>query len=92
MCVGARSMDSPALPSRSAGVWSESIGQALETAVSVKAGVVWVNTHNMFDAAAGFGGYKESGFGREGGQEGLYVGRFRFSSPHHATPTHRAGR
>jgi len=83
-------MDSPALPARSAGVWSESIGQALETAVSVKAGVVWVNTHNMFDAAAGFGGYKESGFGREGGQEGLYVGRF--SSPHHATPTHRAGR
>ena len=85
-------MDSPALPSRSAGVWSESIGQALETAVSVKAGVVWVNTHNMFDAAAGFGGYKESGFGREGGQEGLYVGRF--PSPHHAMPchAHRAGR
>ena len=85
-------MDSPALPARSAGVWSESIGQALETAVSVKAGVVWVNTHNMFDAAAGFGGYKESGFGREGGQEGLYVGRF--PSPHHAMPchAHRAGR
>ena len=56
---------------RSAGVWSENIGLALESAVSIRAGVVWVNTHNMFDAAAGFGGYKESGFGREGGQEGL---------------------
>ena len=56
-----------------AGVWSESIGLALETAVSIRAGVVWVNSHNMFDAAAGFGGYKESGFGREGGQEGLYM-------------------
>lgn len=57
----------------SAGVWSESIGLALETAISIRAGVVWVNCHNMFDAAAGFGGYKESGFGREGGKEGLYL-------------------
>jgi len=56
----------------SAGVWTEQLGLALETALSVKAGVVWVNTHNQFDAAAGFGGYKESGFGREGGKEGLY--------------------
>ena len=39
----------------------------------MKAGVIWVNSHNMFDAAAGFGGYKESGFGREGGKEGLYL-------------------
>ena len=38
----------------------------------MKAGVLWVNGHNNFDAAAGFGGYKESGFGREGGKEGLY--------------------
>ena len=35
--------------------------------------MIWVNSHNMFDAAAGFGGYKESGFGREGGKEGLYL-------------------
>jgi len=56
----------------SAGVWTESIGLALETALSVRAGVVWVNIHNAFDAAAGFGGYKESGFGREGGREGLF--------------------
>ena len=51
----------------SAGVWSENIGLAMEAATSIRAGVIWVNCHNMFDAAAGFGGYKESGFGREGG-------------------------
>ena len=53
-------------------VHTEVIGLALETAVKLKAGVVWVNCHNAFDAASGFGGYKESGFGREGGKEGLY--------------------
>jgi aldehyde dehydrogenase (NAD+) len=52
-------------------VWSESIGLALDVAPRIKAGVVWVNTANQFDAAAGFGGYRESGFGREGGREGL---------------------
>jgi aldehyde dehydrogenase (NAD+) len=56
-----------------ASVWSENIGLALETAVSLKAGAMWVNCHNIFDAAAGFGGYKESGYGREGGEEGLYA-------------------
>lgn len=56
----------------SAGVWTEQLGLALETALSIRAGVLWVNTHNMFDAAAGFGGFKESGFGREGGREGLF--------------------
>jgi len=45
---------------------------ALEIAISIKAGSVWVNCHNLFDAAAGFGGYKESGFGRDGGKEGLF--------------------
>ena len=45
---------------------------ALDTARQIKAGVVWVNSTNLFDAAAGFGGYRESGFGREGGKEGLY--------------------
>ncbi|XP_038639391.1 aldehyde dehydrogenase family 16 member A1 isoform X2 [Scyliorhinus canicula] len=53
-------------------VWTENLPLALEVAMSLKAGAVWVNGHNMFDAAAGFGGYKESGFGRDGGKEGLY--------------------
>src|SRR6202162_4447225 len=54
-----------------ASVWSESINVALHVAAQVKAGVVWVNSTNLFDAACGFGGYRESGFGREGGKEGL---------------------
>jgi aldehyde dehydrogenase (NAD+) len=52
-------------------VWSESITLALEIAPRLKAGVVWVNTANQFDAACGFGGVRESGYGREGGREGL---------------------
>ena len=52
-------------------VWSESINVSLEVAAQIKAGVVWVNCTNMFDAACGFGGYRESGYGREGGREGL---------------------
>ncbi len=55
-----------------ASVWSESINVTLDAAARLKAGVVWVNSTNLFDAAAGFGGYKESGFGREGGREGLF--------------------
>merc|ERR1719433_340990 len=55
-----------------ASVHSEKLPLALETAKHIKAGTVWINCHNMFDAAAGFGGYKQSGFGRDGGQEGLY--------------------
>ncbi len=54
-----------------AAVWSENINRALELAGEIKAGVVWVNTANQFDAACPFGGYRESGFGREGGREGL---------------------
>ena len=54
-----------------ASVWSENINRALEVAPKLKAGVVWINGTNFFDAAAGFGGYKESGFGREGGFEGM---------------------
>jgi len=54
-----------------ASVWTENINLALEIAPKIKAGVVWVNGANMFDAAAGFGGVRESGFGREGGWEGL---------------------
>ncbi|WP_425098018.1 aldehyde dehydrogenase family protein [Tropicibacter sp. S64] len=54
-----------------ASVWSENINTALDIAPKLAAGVVWVNGTNMFDAAAGFGGVRESGFGREGGWEGL---------------------
>ncbi len=54
-----------------ASVWSENINLALDIAPKLVAGVVWVNGTNMFDAAAGFGGMRESGFGREGGWEGL---------------------
>ena len=54
-----------------ASVWTENINRALEVAARIKAGVVWINSTNLFDAAAGFGGYRESGFGREGGREGL---------------------
>jgi aldehyde dehydrogenase (NAD+) len=55
-----------------ASVWSENINLALDIAPKLKAGVVWVNATNLFDASAGFGGYRESGFGREGGREGMY--------------------
>jgi aldehyde dehydrogenase (NAD+) len=54
-----------------ASVWSETMGLALHVAPALKAGVVWINGTNMFDAAVGFGGYRESGFGREGGYEGM---------------------
>ncbi|MDU8910142.1 aldehyde dehydrogenase family protein [Aestuariicoccus sp. MJ-SS9] len=54
-----------------ASVWSENINVALDIAPRLAAGVIWVNGTNMFDAAAGFGGVRESGFGREGGWEGL---------------------
>jgi aldehyde dehydrogenase (NAD+) len=55
-----------------ASIWTESINLALDIAPKIKAGVVWVNSTNLFDAAAGFGGYRESGFGREGGREGMW--------------------
>ncbi|BCX03775.1 MAG: aldehyde dehydrogenase [Candidatus Roseilinea sp.] len=55
-----------------ASVWSEDINLALDVAGKIKAGVVWINCTNLFDAASGFGGYRESGFGREGGKEGLF--------------------
>ncbi|MFZ4876313.1 aldehyde dehydrogenase family protein [Janthinobacterium sp. Mn2066] len=54
-----------------ASVWTESISLALDIAPAIKAGVVWINSANQFDAACGFGGYRESGFGREGGREGM---------------------
>ncbi len=55
-----------------ASVWTENINLALDIAPQLKAGTVWVNCTNVFDAASGFGGYRESGFGREGGLEGLW--------------------
>ena len=56
----------------SASIWSENINTALELAKRIQTGTVWVNCANLFDACSGFGGYKESGFGREGGMEGLW--------------------
>ena len=55
-----------------ASVWTENVNLALDVAPRLQAGVVWVNATNLFDAAAGFGGYRESGFGREGGREGMW--------------------
>jgi len=54
-----------------ASIWTENINLALDVARQVQAGTVWINATNLFDAASGFGGYRESGFGREGGREGL---------------------
>ena len=54
-----------------ASLWSENLNQALDLVPSLQAGVIWVNSTNQFDASCGFGGYRESGFGREGGREGL---------------------
>ncbi len=55
-----------------ASIWSDNINLALDVAPKLKAGSVWINCTNQFDASSGFGGYRESGFGREGGKEGLY--------------------
>ncbi len=54
-----------------AGVWTQDVGKAHRFAQQVRAGTVWINNYGLFDAAAPFGGYKESGFGREFGKEGL---------------------
>lgn len=56
-----------------ASIWSENINRALDIVPQLRCGVAWVNTTNQFDAACGFGGYKESGYGREGGKEGMYA-------------------
>jgi aldehyde dehydrogenase (NAD+) len=55
-----------------ASLWTENVNLALDLASKIKAGTVWINSTNLFDAASGFGGYRESGFGREGGREGLW--------------------
>ncbi len=53
-------------------VWSENINLALDVASKIKAGILWINCTNVMDAGAGFGGYRESGYGREGGREGMF--------------------
>lgn len=55
-----------------ASVWSENINLALDIAPKLRCGVVWINASNLFDASVGFGGVRESGYGREGGLEGIY--------------------
>jgi len=76
-----------------ASVWSESLPLALDVAPRLQAGVVWINATNLFDAAAGFGGVKESGFGREGGREGMLaylVERSERALPRYAADDHIA--
>ncbi len=71
-----------------ASVWTENINLALDVAPKLKSGVVWINSTNSFDAAAGFGGYRESGFGREGGREGMWE----YLKAEKGTGTRSAGR
>jgi aldehyde dehydrogenase (NAD+) len=74
-----------------ASVWTENINLALDVAPKLKAGSVWINCTNMFDAASGFGGYRESGFGREGGKEGLYEYlKPRWEAGLHTEPVYRS--
>jgi len=76
-----------------ASVWSESVNTSLDVARAIKAGTVWINCTNVFDAASGFGGYRESGFGREGGREGLYeyLRPAWEATPHPPTPSPSRG-
>ncbi|MDH3222642.1 MAG: aldehyde dehydrogenase family protein [Gemmatimonadota bacterium] len=67
-----------------ASVWSDDLNVALDAARQIEAGTVWVNCTNLFDAAAGFGGFRESGFGREGGREGMWE----YLAPRPATRRH----
>ena len=54
-----------------AGIWTKDVQKAHRVARSIKAGTVWINTYNMYDPAAPFGGYKASGYGRDLGRESL---------------------
>lgn len=76
-----------------ASIWSESVNLALDVAPRLQAGTVWINCTNVFDAASGFGGYRESGFGREGGREGLreYV-KYAWEATEPEEPTEAATR
>ena len=53
------------------GIWTQDVKKAHKVARAIKAGTVWVNSYNMYDSAAPFGGFKASGFGRELGRDGL---------------------
>jgi len=64
-----------------ASLWTQDIDQALDVARAIQAGTVWINSTNVFDASSGFGGYRESGYGREGGREGLWEYVRRKASP-----------
>jgi aldehyde dehydrogenase (NAD+) len=77
-----------------ASIWSEDINLALDVATQIKAGTIWINSTNLFDAASGFGGYRESGFGREGGREGLweYVKKAERPAPNAERKTQNAKR
>jgi delta 1-pyrroline-5-carboxylate dehydrogenase len=66
----------------SAGIWTDKGSRILAVADRLRAGVVWANTFNRFDPASPFGGYKESGYGREGGRHGLAA----YLAPPAATP------
>lgn len=54
-------------------VWIENMLFVLEVVLSIKVGLVWVNGYNLFDVVVGFGGYRESGFGRDGGKEVIII-------------------
>jgi acyl-CoA reductase-like NAD-dependent aldehyde dehydrogenase len=73
----------------SAGIWTEKGSRMLALVDQLKAGVVWANTFNRFDPASPFGGYKESGYGREGGRHGLtaYLEASGWDAPAEATST-----
>ncbi|MGR3514809.1 MAG: aldehyde dehydrogenase family protein [Paracoccaceae bacterium] len=73
-------------------VWTENVNLALDLAPKLVAGVVWVNATNLFDAAAGFGGVRESGFGREGGWEGLHAYTKERAKPTRPSPSRAIGR
>lgn len=73
-------------------VWTENVNLALDLAPKLAAGVVWVNATNLFDAAAGFGGVRESGFGREGGWEGLRAYTKERAKPARPNPSRAIGR
>ncbi len=72
----------------SAGIWSDKGSRILGVADKLRAGVVWANTFNRFDPASPFGGYKESGYGREGGRHGLaaYLESAGWSAQHRVEP------
>jgi len=74
-----------------ASIWTEDINLAFDIARKVKSGTVWINSTNLFDAASGFGGYRESGFGREGGKEGLFE-YVKLPAPAHLPDTQSSAR